>query len=208
MSVALRIALTGGIGSGKSTVASKFQELGTPIIDSDIISRNIVRPGEPCLITIINEFGSELLTTEGILDRHMLRNIIFNDEEARKKLVQILHPVIYQEINEQISTVDYPYCLIVVPLLIETQAMNHFDRVLLVDIPEHLQVKRAVERDKISSKAVEKIIKTQVNRNQRLKYANDIIDNNVKIEELNKTVHRLHDMYLKLSGHNNNKMNN
>ncbi len=200
MSVVLRIALTGGIGSGKSTVASIFQEIGAPVIDSDVISRNIVKPGKPCFKTIINEFGADLLTNEGILDRCKLRNIIFNDENAKKKLEGILHPVIYQEIKEQISTVDFPYCLIVVPLLIETQAMDHFDRILLVDIPEHLQIKRAVDRDKISSKIVEKIIKTQASRKQRLIYANDTIDNNVNIEELDKTVHRLHDKYLKLSG--------
>ncbi|MCZ6802454.1 MAG: dephospho-CoA kinase [Proteobacteria bacterium] len=202
MSMALRIALTGGIGSGKSTVASKFMGLGVPVIDTDIISRNIVKPGEPCLKIIINEFGNQLLTIEGILDRHKLRNIIFNDKKARIKLEKILYPVIYQKINEQISTIDYQYCLIVIPLLVETQAMDHFDRILLVDIPEHLQVKRAAERDNISPQNVQNIIRTQANRTQRLKYANDIIDNSVKIEELNETVNILHNKYLELSGKN------
>jgi dephospho-CoA kinase len=200
MPVPLRIALTGGIGSGKSTVASKFQQLGVPVIDTDVISRNIVKPGKTCLKTIIHEFGADLLTNEGTLDRGKLSNIIFNDEDSKKMLEEILHPVIYQEINEQISTVDYPYCLIVIPLLIETQAMDRYDRILLVDIPEHIQIKRATERDNTSTQIVEKIIKNQANRKQRLRYANDIIDNSVKIEELNKAVHRLHDKYLELSG--------
>ena len=200
MSVALRIALTGGIGSGKSTIASKFQAYGAPVIDSDVISRDIVRPDNPCFKTIINEFGTDLLTNDGVLNRCKLRDIIFNDTDARKKLEGILHPVIYQEINNRIATIDYPYCLIVIPLLIETQSTNRFDRILLVDIPESVQIKRAAERDSSSPEIIENIIKTQASRNLRLKYADDIIDNNVKIEDLNNTVRNLHDKYLRLSG--------
>jgi dephospho-CoA kinase len=198
MSMTLRIALTGGIGCGKSTIADKFQELGVPIIDSDLISKDIVKPGTACLNAIIDEFGSNLLTSEGTLDRNKLRNIIFNDEAAKEKLEEILHPVIYQEIEVQVSKVSYPYCLIVIPLLIETQAMNRFDRTLLVDVAKKLQIKRATSRDKVSVQIVEKIINSQASRSQRLKYADDIIDNNVKIEELNKAVLKLHEKYLEL----------
>lgn len=202
MSAALRIALTGGIGSGKSTVASLFQKFGTVIIDSDVISRDIVRPDSPCLDAIVNEFGSDLLTNEGTLEREKLRNIIFNNNEAKTKLEGILHPVIYQEIEEQISRVDYPYCLIVIPLLIETQAIDRYDRILLVDINKKLQIERASNRDKTSTDIVEKIIKSQASRKQRLKYADDIIDNNVGIDELNDTLLKLHYKYLKLSNNN------
>lgn len=205
MSAVLRIALTGGIGSGKSTVTSKFQQLGVPVIDSDVISRDIVKPGKPCLKSIINEFGSNLLTSEGTLDRDKLRNIIFNDDTAKKKLETILHPAIYQEIEEQVSKVDYPYCLIVIPLLIETKATDRFDRILVVDTPETLQVERARNRDKTSTKNIEKIIKTQVDQKQRLKYADDVIDNSLTIEELNDSVVKLHEKYLKLSSYNNEK---
>jgi dephospho-CoA kinase len=199
VSATLRIALTGGIGSGKSTVASIFEELGVPIIDSDVISRNIVKPNNACLDRIINEFGPEILTAEGSLDRDKLRNIIFNNDIAKTKLEEILHPVIYQEIDEQILAVDYPYCLIVVPLLIETQATDRFDRILLIDTDENKQVKRATNRDNTSSQLVEKIIKKQANRKQRLKYADDVIDNNVNIEKLRETVLELHYEYLELS---------
>ena len=198
MSTVLRIALTGGIGSGKSTVANKFQDLGVPIIDSDVISRELVKPGAACLDHIINELGSDLLTSKGILDRDKLRNIIFNDAAAKKKLEDILHPVIYQEIEDQVSKVTTPYCLIVIPLLVETQTMDRFDRVLLVDAEKDLQIKRATSRDKTSFQIIEKIINSQANRSQRLKYADDIIDNNVNIEELNEAVLKMHEKYLEL----------
>ncbi len=201
MSTVLRIALTGGIGCGKSTVADKFQDIGTPIIDSDVISRDIVKPGTACLDTITSEFGLDILTSKGTLDRDKLRNIIFNDDAARIKLEDILHPAIYQEIEVQVSKVKYPYCLIVIPLLVETQAMDRFDRILLVDAEKYLQIKRATNRDKTPVHVVEKIINSQAKRSQRLKYADDIIDNNVTIEELNEVVLKLHEKYLELSSY-------
>jgi dephospho-CoA kinase len=203
MTRTLRVALTGGIGSGKSTVSSEFQALGTPIIDSDVISRTIVKPGKPCLKAIIDELGNDLLNDSGELDRHKLRNIIFNDSEAKRKLEDILHPVIYQEIEREISNVDFPYCLVVIPLLIETQAMDKFDRILLIDVPEHIQLLRAARRDKTSTEAIQNIIKNQISREQRLKYADDIIDNSVKIDDLSDSVHKLHDFYLKISNNDN-----
>jgi dephospho-CoA kinase len=199
MSKTLHVALTGGIGSGKSTVSSIFQSLGVPVIDSDVISRTIVMPGKPCLKNIIDEFGSTLLNDKGELDRHKLRNIIFNDSEAKTKLEELLHPVIYQEIERAASSIDYPYCLIAIPLLIETQATEKFDRILLVDLPEAVQLARASDRDNTSIDLISEIIKNQASREQRLKYADDIIDNSVKIEELTNAVQKLHNKYLKLA---------
>ncbi len=199
MTKTMRVALTGGIGSGKSTVAFIFQKLGTPVIDSDVISRTIVKPGKPCLKAITEAFSKDLLNDIGELDRHKLRNIIFDDLEAKRKLEEILHPVIYREIEKEVSKVDYPYCLVAIPLLIEAQATDKFDRILLVDIPEETQLIRASKRDNASMKLISKIIKNQATREQRLKYADDIIDNSVKIEDLSNAVNNLHSKYLKLS---------
>ena len=180
----LSVALTGGIGTGKSTVTSKFHALGTPIIDSDIISRSIVEPGKPCLDAIICEFGKKILDLRGEIHRRKLRNIIFNDSEAKKKLENILHPVIYKEIDKEISNIDYAYCIIAIPLLIETRATDRFDRILLIDVTEKTQLLRASKRDKASIKYISETIKNQTSRNQRLHYADDIIDNNNEVEKL------------------------
>ena len=198
----LSVALTGGIGTGKSTVTSKFHALGTPIIDSDIISRSIVEPGKPCLDAIICEFGKKILDLRGEIHRRKLRNIIFNDSEAKKKLENILHPVIYKEIDKEISNIDYAYCIIAIPLLIETRATDRFDRILLIDVTEKTQLLRASKRDKASIKYISETIKNQTSRNQRLHYADDIIDNNNEVEKLDYIVEMLHKKYLRLSESN------
>ena len=202
MASVFRVALTGGIGSGKTTVANKFEQLGVPVIDSDIISREIVEPGQSCLNKIIQHFGDELLTKEKVLNREKLRNIIFNDDKAKEKLEEILHPSIYEEIDKKISKIDYPYCLVVIPLLIETNAMGYFNRILIVDTAETMQIHRAQQRDNASEENIEKIIKSQVSREQRLKHADDIIENNLSIEELNNSVVELHKKYINLAGYN------
>ena len=205
MSATLRVALTGGIGSGKSTVALKFQELGAPVIDSDIIAREVVNPNKPCLKKIINVFGDKLLTKKGSLDRKKLRDIIFNDDRAKDKLEEILHPAIYAEIDKQIINVNYPYCLIVIPLLIETNAVNRFDRILVIDTTETIQIERAKNRDNSSAENIKKIIESQISRQQRLEYADDILNNSHKIEELNDSIIKLHEKYIDLSSYTNKK---
>ena len=199
MASVFTIALTGGIGSGKSVVASLFEELGVPIIDSDAISKNIILPNKPCFKEIINQFGEKILTNEGTIDRYKLREIIFDDAVARAKLENILHPVIFKNIDSQIALINYPYCLVIVPLLIETKSTQRFDRILVIDTLESLQLKRVVERDIASPILIKKIIKTQVSRKERLHYANDIIVNNDDIINLNKSINDLHKRYLKLS---------
>lgn len=205
MASVLRVVLTGGIGTGKTTVATLFEKLGVPVIDSDIIARNIVKPGQPCLNKIIQTFDNQLLTEGGELNREKLREIIFNDNKAKEKLEEILHPAIYEEIEKQIAKIDYPYCLIVIPLLIETNAIDRFDQILVVDTDEKIQIQRAHQRDNTSEENIEKIIKSQVNRQQRLKYADDIIENNLSIEGLNSSVNILHEKYINLSSYKSEK---
>ena len=199
MPTVLTIALTGGIGSGKTSIASIFKSLGVPIIDSDTISKEIILPGKPCFKDIVNEFGEEILTNKGTIDRYKLRDIIFNNDKARIKLENITHPIIFKNIDIQISLINYPYCLVIVPLLIETKSVKYFDKVLLVDTLENIQFERVTKRDSISPTLLRKIIKTQVTRSERLKYADDIIENNNEIGNLNEYINILHKKYLTLS---------
>jgi dephospho-CoA kinase len=198
----LTIALTGGIGSGKTSIASIFKSLGVPIIDSDTISKEIILPGKPCFKDIVNEFGEEILTNKGTIDRYKLRDIIFNNDKARIKLENITHPIIFKNIDIQTSLINYPYCLVIVPLLIETKSVKYFDKVLLVDTLENIQFERVTKRDSISPTLLRKIIKTQVTRSERLKYADDIIENNNEIGNLNEYINTLHKKYLGLSNNN------
>ena len=198
----LTIALTGGIGSGKTSIASIFKSLGVPIIDSDTISKEIILPGKPCFKDIVNEFGEEILTNKGTIDRYKLRDIIFNNDKARIKLENIIHPIIFKNIDIQISLINYPYCLVIVPLLIEIKSTERFDRILVIDALESLQFERIVKRDDISPILIKKIIKTQAKRKERLRYANDIIVNNDIIMNLNKSINTLHKKYLGLSNNN------
>ena len=198
----LTIALTGGIGSGKTSIASIFKNLGVPIIDSDTISKEIMLPGKPCFKDIVNEFGEEILTNRGTIDSYKLRDIIFNNDKARIKLENIIHPVVFKNIDTEISLINYPYCLVIIPLLIETKSTERFDRILVIDALESLQFERIVKRDDISPILIKKIIKTQAKRKERLRYANDIIVNNDTIMNLNKSINTLHKKYLGLSNNN------
>ena len=199
MPPALTIALTGGIGSGKTSIASIFKSLGVPIIDSDTISKEIILPGKPCFKDIVNEFGEEILTNKGTIDRYKLRDIIFNNDKARIKLENITHPIIFKNIDIQTSLINYPYCLVIVPLLIETKSVKYFDKVLLVDTFKNIQFERVSKRDSMSPTLLKKIIKIQATRSERLKYADDIIENNNEIGNLNEHINILHKKYLTLS---------
>ena len=199
MPPALTIALTGGIGSGKTSIASIFKNLGVPIIDSDTISKEIILPGKPCFKDIVNEFGEEILTNKGTIDRYKLRDIIFNNDKARIKLENITHPIIFKNIDIQTSLINYPYCLVIVPLLIETKSVKYFDKVLLVDTFKNIQFERVSKRDSMSLTLLRKIIKIQATRSERLKYADDIIENNNEIGNLNEYINILHKKYLTLS---------
>jgi|SRR3990172_4552040 len=194
----LRIGLTGGIGSGKSTVAELFTRRGVPVIDTDVIARQIVTPGQPALAEIAREFGSDLLDASGQLDRARMRQRVFDDPTARRRLEAILHPRIRAAVRDQIAALKAPYCLIVIPLLVETGFNEVIDRVLVVDVDEVHQQERTSRRDIVPTNEVQKIMATQATREQRLARADDVIVNNGVVADLEREVDRLHASYLAL----------
>jgi len=191
----LKIGLTGGIGSGKSTACEIFSELGVPIIDADIVARKVVQAGMPALQLIKEKFGEDIITKDGLLDREKARDQIFTNEIDRKKLENILHPVIYERIVHETDNIDSSYCIISIPLLLETEALEIIDRVLIIDVSEKLQLSRASVRDNASLNNIERIIRTQISRDNRLAAADDIINNEGDIENLRRQIHDLHEFY-------------
>jgi dephospho-CoA kinase len=197
----LVVGLTGGIGSGKSTVAELFSKLDIPVIDADQASRAVVQPGQPALETIVSRFGSDVLNPDGSLNRGRLRELIFSDDDARKELEALLHPLIRTWMQEQLQGLDTPYAILSIPLLIESGRMDTVDRVLVVDLPEQQQIERVCRRDDISEQQAHAILETQVSRQRRLAAADDIIDNSAGPNALEDQVQALHLMYLALSSH-------
>ncbi len=194
----LVVGLTGGIGSGKSTVAQLFAAKGATIIDADLLARELTQPGTPALKKIIELFGSSILLDSGALDRTQLRKIIFADQEKRIQLEKILHPLIREAMQQQIASSKSPYCIVVIPLLFETESNPLIKRVLVVDAPEELQIARTTARDNATQNDVTAIVKTQVDRAKRLALADDIIQNDGSIEDLRLKVDKLHKMYIQL----------
>jgi dephospho-CoA kinase len=195
----LVIGLTGGIGSGKTTVANGFEKLGAPLIDADLIARELVEPGQTALEEIRAVFGAACLTKEGRLDRAHIRQRIFANDSLRQRLEAILHPKIRNRIKDLIAEVQAAYCIVVIPLLLETGQNDLVDRILVVDAPEKEQIKRVAARDKLSHNAIIKIMHTQADRETRLAAADDIIVNNSDLETLTCHIRSLHRRYLELS---------
>jgi dephospho-CoA kinase len=195
----LRVGLTGGIGSGKSTVAELLARRGVPVIDTDLIAREVVKPGEAALAEITREFGDAILDSRGGLDRAQLRRRVFDDAAARARLEAILHPRIRAAVLERLRTLHAPYCLIVVPLLVETGFGELIDRILVVDIDEARQLERASARDGASTEAIRRIVSTQATREDRLARADDVLINNGTLEELEHQVDHLHARYQALA---------
>lgn len=190
------VALSGGIASGKSTIAHLFAQLGVPIIDADIIARQVVEVGTPALEQITQHFSQEILLENGELDRSQLREIIFNNDHERLWLNSLLHPIIAQETQKQFAQQTKPYVIWVVPLLIENNLHQLADRVLMIDIPEALQLERLINRDRISESLAKKMIATQVCLSDRLAFADDIIVNDGDLVSLKIQVDNLHKQYL------------
>lgn len=194
------IGITGGIGSGKTSATNIFQSLGVPVIDADVISRNLVKDGQPALKEIVDEFGKNILDNEGELRRDVMRERVFNDADARARLESIIHPKVSTEIRKQLDEVDYPYCIISSPLLLEAQSDLPVNRILVIDTHEENQLERASKRDGTSKEAIRKILASQASRKERMDKADDVIVNNSDLDYLENQVNELHHHYLKLSG--------
>ena len=197
----LVVGLTGGIGSGKSTVAALFQELGALVIDTDQLSRQLTKPASPAFNAIIQHFGPIFLKPDGTLDRPALRHKIFKEPNERIWLEELLHPLIFKALDQQITQSLAPYCIVVIPLLTEIKPNPLIQRVLVVDATLSQQLQRTLKRDQHHSGNVPAILKTQSSREKRLQLADDIIPNTGHPKALRKYVQYLHDLYMKLSGH-------
>ena len=189
------VVLTGGIASGKTAVSSRFERLGVPVIDTDIIAREVVQAGRPALAAIVDEFGKEALDNKGELDRGRMRDRIFSDPVSKKKLENILHPAIGQEVRARLDAIQGGYCILVVPLLAESGRYEGSDRVLVVDVDAPTQLQRLIARDKISNDLASTMIKAQASRQRRLDLADDVIDNSGSLAELEQAVATLHARY-------------
>jgi dephospho-CoA kinase len=198
-----RVALTGGIASGKTTVANLFAAHGVPVIDTDVIAREVVEPGQPALTAIVEAFGPGVLGADSRLDRPSLREKIFSDTDARRRLEAILHPAIRQAMERQSleAAALGPYQVLVIPLLAEGGRTDHVDRVLVVDVPESHQVERLVARDRVSPDHAAAALQAQATRAHRLAIADDVIENTGSIADLETQVAVLHDRYLELARH-------
>lgn len=195
----LRIGLTGGIGSGKSTVARLFAVKGIPVIDADVITRKLVEPGQEALKEILAALGKEFISENGQLDRARLREAIFKNENTRKRLETILHPRVAEVITKEVANLDSAYSIIVIPLLFEAAQERLVDRVLVVDTPEQLQIDRVMARDHMDAEKVSQIMASQLDRKSRLTCADDVIVNDEDETALQDHVNRLHDYYLQIA---------
>ena len=191
------VVLTGGIGSGKSLVANRFEEKGIAIVEQDDLSREIVEPGQPALEAIAERFGIEILDEQGALRRGELRQRIFENPEHRKWLNQLTHPLINQLTRQRVQEAKSTYVMVVNPLLGGRSEI--YDRVLVVDTPVETQIKRTMQRDNISEALAQEMVKSQVPRDFRLKLADDIIHNDGRIEKVHSQIDSLHRRYLFLS---------
>ena len=187
------IGLTGGIGSGKTAVSETFEKLGITVVDADLASRVVVEKGKPCLEEIAKHFGDDILNENDELNRAKLREIIFNSDSEKLWLESLLHPAIAEQIKDELNASKSPYTILVSPLLLETNQRDFCDKVLVVDVPIELQMERTTKRDGVSKDQVKSIIKSQINRDERLQLADEIIINEGSIEDLEMIVRELHE---------------
>jgi dephospho-CoA kinase len=195
----MRVGLTGGIASGKSTVARLFGALGVPVIDADAVARQVLSPGQPLLAEIAKRFGREVLAPDGSLDRRALRAIVFSDDQARADLEKLTHPAIRAAMNAQAAEAGGVYQIHEIPLLVEKNLASQVDRVLVVDCDKSLQIRRLVARDGSTLEQAHAILGAQASRAARLQVADDVITNDGDLDALRDQVAALHARYLELA---------
>jgi dephospho-CoA kinase len=193
------VGLTGGIGSGKSTVAEMFAALGVNVVDADTLAREVVEPDQPALRSIAAHFGANILQTDGSLDRAALRKIIFSKREHKDWLESLLHPLINNLLLTRIKESRSAYCILESPLLLETEQHKLVNRVLVIDVQEETQLSRAALRDDSDETVIRNIIESQISRKERIQIADDIIDNEQSLGQLQSKVEALHKHYLILA---------
>ena len=193
------VGLTGGIGSGKTTVANQFAALGMTIVDADVVARDVVAPGTPALQAIAEHFGSGVIKPDGQLDRAELRSLIFSNTDEKQWLNQLLHPLIRQQLLQQLAAATSPYVLLVAPLLIENGLATLVDQVLVVDVSPDTQQQRTQQRDQVSAAQVTAIMAAQCSREHRLEWANQVIQNEQDPQFLPAAVAKLHQNYLAMA---------
>ena len=200
MTRSLRIGLTGGIASGKTTVTQRFSELGVPVIDADLASRAVVEPGTTGFRQVIERFGHDVLSPNGALNRVALRDLIFKDPQKRKALEALLHPLIRTHMEQRAKEVVFPYLIMAIPLLIEGGSpRERVDRILVVDVDEATQMRRLLERDGSSVDQARAILASQTSRAARLAAADDVLVNEGTVTDLRQAVDRQHQEYLRLA---------
>ena len=194
------VALTGGIGSGKTVVSDHFAGIGVPVIDTDVIAREVVQPGKPTLAKLVEHFGQNILTADGELDRDQMRKVAFSDKDNKAALDNITHPAIREETISQIGAVRYPYCVVVIPLLHASSAFAQLaQRILVVSAETETRIERVMQRNGLSRDQVKRIIASQPSEEERRDMADDIIDNNGSIADAQNCAEQLHQQYLLFS---------
>ena len=193
------VGVTGGIGSGKTTICREFAALGAPVIDTDQVARDVVAPGSPGLAAVVAAFGPEVLTADGQLDRRRVRQLVFATPALREQLEAILHPLIRQETDARVQAAGFPYCLVCIPLLVERGGGNRVNRVLVIDCPTEVQIARVMARDELTAPEVAAIMRTQASREDRLAVAHDVLENTGDIAHLRPQISALHARYLQLA---------
>jgi dephospho-CoA kinase len=194
--MAFIVGITGGIGSGKSAVTERFEKLGITVVDADLAARVVVEPGRPALAAIAEHFGGEIIQSDGSLDRAALRQRVFADEAERLWLEQLTHPLIGREILEQMEASGSPYTILSSPLLLETSQRELADCVVVVDVPESIQLERTIQRDSNDEAQVRRIMAAQMGRDERLEKADIVIDNSRSLADLDDAVDELHKEFL------------